>query len=70
MVGDQPLDGKWNFDHNNRNQYKNEVPIPFPLEFHKNVSELIAEIEIKTSPLLEVLIKISIGRLPETKVCN
>ena len=45
MVGDQPLDGKWNFDHNNRNQYKNEVPIPFPLEFHQNVSELIAEIE-------------------------
>lgn len=45
MVGDKPLDGKWNFDHNNRNQYKNEVPIPFPLEFHQNVSELIAEIE-------------------------
>lgn len=45
MVGDQPLDGKWNFDHNNRNQYKNEVPIPFPLEFHKNVGEIIAEIE-------------------------
>jgi len=45
MVGDQPLDGKWNFDHNNRNQYKNEVPIPFPLEFSKNVSELVAEIE-------------------------
>ncbi len=45
MVGDQPLDGKWNFDHNNRNQYKNEVPIPFPLEFHQNVIELIAEIE-------------------------
>ena len=45
MVGDQPLDGKWNFDHNNRNQYKNEVPIPFPLEFPKNVSELVTEIE-------------------------
>ncbi len=45
MIGDQPLDGKWNFDHNNRNQYKNEVPIPFPLEFPKNVSELAAEIE-------------------------
>ena len=45
MVGDQPLDGKWNFDHNNRNQYKNEVPIPFPLQFHKNVSEIITEIE-------------------------
>ena len=35
MVGEQPLDGKWNYDHNNRNQYKNEVPIPFPLEFHQ-----------------------------------
>ncbi len=45
MVGDQPLNGKWNFDHNNRNQYKNEVPIPFPLEFPKNVSELVTEIE-------------------------
>lgn len=45
MVGDQPLDGKWNFDHNNRNQYKNEVPIPFPLEFNKNVTEIIAEIK-------------------------
>jgi deoxyribodipyrimidine photolyase-related protein len=45
MVGDQPLDGKWNFDHNNRNQYKSEVPIPFPLEFHKKVSEIVDEIE-------------------------
>ncbi len=45
MVADQPLDGKWNFDHNNRNQYKNEVPIPFPLEFRKNVVELVAEVE-------------------------
>lgn len=45
VIGDQPLDGKWNFDHNNRNKYKNEVPIPFPLDFHKNVSEIIAEIE-------------------------
>jgi deoxyribodipyrimidine photolyase-related protein len=45
MVADQPLDGKWNFDHNNRNQYKNEVPIPFPLELHKNVVELVAEVE-------------------------
>ena len=39
MVGSQPLDGKWNFDQNNRNKYKNEVPIPFPLEFHKNVED-------------------------------
>ena len=45
MVGDQPIDGKWNFDHDNRNKYKNEVPIPFPLEFHQNVTEIIQEIE-------------------------
>lgn len=45
MVGSQPLDGKWNFDQNNRNKYKNEVPIPFPLEFHKDVRELVSEIE-------------------------
>ena len=45
MIGSQPLDGKWNFDQSNRNKYKNEVPIPFPLEFHKDVKELVAEIE-------------------------
>ena len=45
MIGSQPLDGKWNFDQNNRNKYKNEVPIPFPLEFHKDVKELVSEIE-------------------------
>lgn len=45
MIGSQPLDGKWNFDQSNRNKYKNEVPIPFPLEFHKNVKELVSEIK-------------------------
>ena len=45
MIGSQPLDGKWNFDQSNRNKYKNEVPIPFPLEFHKDVKELVSEIE-------------------------
>ncbi|MFD2908179.1 cryptochrome/photolyase family protein [Flavobacterium ardleyense] len=45
MFGSQPLDGKWNFDQSNRNKYKNEVPIPFPLEFHKDVKELVSEIE-------------------------
>ncbi|WP_445719692.1 cryptochrome/photolyase family protein [Flavobacterium sp.] len=47
MVGDQPLGGKWNYDHNNRNKYKNEVPIPFPLEFHQDVNEIVSEIEAK-----------------------
>lgn len=44
-VNDLPLGGKWNFDHQNRNKYKNEVPIPFPLQFGTDVSEIIKEIE-------------------------
>ena len=50
-VGDQPLGGKWNFDSQNRNKYKEEVPIPFPLQFDTDVSKIVAEItkaEIKT----------------------
>ena len=44
-VGDLPLGGKWNFDHQNRNKYKEEVPIPFPLQFETDVSEIVKEIE-------------------------
>ena len=44
-VGDLPLGGKWNFDQQNRNKYKEEVPIPFPLQFGTDVSEIVQEIE-------------------------
>lgn len=44
-VNDLPLGGKWNFDHQNRNKYKNEVPIPFPLQFGTDVSEIVNEIK-------------------------
>lgn len=44
-VNDLPLGGKWNFDHQNRNKYKNEVPIPFPLQFGTDVSEIVDEIK-------------------------
>ena len=44
-VGDQPLGGKWNFDQQNRNKYKEEVPIPIPLQFGTDVSEVVADIE-------------------------
>lgn len=44
-LGDLPLGGKWNFDQQNRNKYKEEVPIPFPLQFGTDVSEIVNEIE-------------------------
>ncbi len=44
-VGDLPLGGKWNYDQQNRNKYKKEVSIPFPLQFGTDVSEIVKEIE-------------------------
>lgn len=45
VTNEQPLGGKWNYDHSNRNKYKGEVPIPKPLNFSKDVSKLVSEIE-------------------------
>ena len=44
MVGQNPLGGKWNYDHSNRKKYKGEVEIPEPKNFKKNVAEIVAEI--------------------------
>lgn len=44
-VNEMPLGGKWNFDYQNRNKYKEEVPIPFPLQFNTDVSEIVTEVE-------------------------
>ncbi len=41
---DQPIGGKWNYDHSNRSKYKGEVVIPEPLNFSKDVSKLVHEI--------------------------
>ncbi len=45
MDGSQPLGEKWNFDHENRNKYKGEVPIPEEYSYKENVSEVVADIK-------------------------
>ncbi len=57
MVGQNPLGGKWNYDHSNRKKYNGEVEIPEPKNFNKNVSEIVAEINaagIKTFGNIDV----------------
>lgn len=39
-----PTGNQWNFDHDNRKKYSGQVPIPAEKSFHKNVSEILAEI--------------------------
>jgi len=45
MVNNQPDGGKWNFDHNNRKKWTGHPSIPEELNFKKNVSSLVDEIE-------------------------
>jgi deoxyribodipyrimidine photolyase-related protein len=45
MEGSQPTGEKWNFDHENRNKYKGEVPIPTEYTYNENVSEVVKDIE-------------------------
>lgn len=45
MTGSQPLGDQWNFDHDNRLKYKDQVPIPEEKNLKKKVSDLVAEIE-------------------------
>ena len=45
MNGSQPVGDQWNFDHDNRLKYTGQVPIPAEKNFHKNVADVVAEIE-------------------------
>ncbi|MVO09101.1 cryptochrome/photolyase family protein [Flavobacterium sp. TP390] len=45
VINDQPLGGKWNYDHKNRNKYNEEITIPKPFLYHKDVTKLVEEIE-------------------------
>ncbi|MGJ3233609.1 cryptochrome/photolyase family protein [Marivirga sp.] len=45
MEGKEPVGGKWNFDHDNRNKYKGEVPIPPAYSYKNDVSEVISDIK-------------------------
>lgn len=45
MVNGQPEGGKWNFDHTNRNKWKDEPRIPEEIGFKKNVENILKEIK-------------------------
>ncbi|ADR23103.1 cryptochrome/photolyase family protein [Marivirga tractuosa] len=45
MEGTEPVGGKWNFDHDNRNKYKGEVPIPPAYSYKNDVKAVISDIE-------------------------
>lgn len=45
MVGAQPLGNQWNFDHDNREKYKGNPPIPFLNPFQKDIASVVAEID-------------------------
>lgn len=46
MLDDKnPEGGKWNFDHNNRNQWKGEHLIPSKKDFTKNVLDIVVSLE-------------------------
>ncbi|RAR74160.1 cryptochrome/photolyase family protein [Flavobacterium aciduliphilum] len=40
VVNDKPIGGKWNFDTDNRNKWKNQVHIPKALRFENDASEI------------------------------
>ncbi len=44
MNGKDPVGEKWNFDHDNRNKYKGEVPIPSAYSYKNDVSVVVEDI--------------------------
>lgn len=44
MNGETPVGNQWNFDHDNRKKYGGEVPIPENIQFQKEVTQVIEEI--------------------------
>ncbi|MEO0898236.1 MAG: cryptochrome/photolyase family protein [Bacteroidota bacterium] len=42
---DKPFSGKWNYDHSNRNKYDGAFPIPKPLNYAKEVEEILNLLE-------------------------
>ncbi|MGL5112220.1 MAG: cryptochrome/photolyase family protein [Flavobacterium sp.] len=45
MEVQNPAGNQWNFDHDNRKKYSGQVPIPENIEFSKDVTALLQEIE-------------------------
>jgi len=42
---EQPLEGKWNFDQENRKKWDSQIPIPPPLEFKHDPKSVVADLE-------------------------
>ena len=62
MVQDKPLGGKWNFDSNNRNQWKNQVAIPEMLDFKNDVSAITND--LKTAKIQSFGEESAVSNLP------
>ena len=45
VINDKPLGGKWNFDAENRNKWKNQVPIPNVVYFNNDVSGVVEDLK-------------------------
>jgi deoxyribodipyrimidine photolyase-related protein len=56
MDGKEPLTGKWNYDHDNRNKFRDPLMLKEPKVFPKNVSEitdLLARMKVETMGTIE-----------------
>ncbi|MFC4815852.1 cryptochrome/photolyase family protein [Flavobacterium sp. GCM10023249] len=47
VVNDKPIGGKWNFDSENRNKWKNQVTIPSALLFKNEVTDILDDLKEK-----------------------
>jgi deoxyribodipyrimidine photolyase-related protein len=55
MDSDRPIGGKWNYDQKNRQAYDPKVPVPQPLFFDNDVSDIVKSIrKIKVATLGEI----------------
>ncbi|MEL6305424.1 MAG: cryptochrome/photolyase family protein [Bacteroidota bacterium] len=55
MVNGQPDGGKWNFDHSNRKKWTGSPEIPQELNFEKDVTDVLQEIEAEQIPTFGTL---------------
>ena len=47
VENDKPVGGKWNFDADNRNKWKNQVAIPKAIQFDNDVSDILQDLKTK-----------------------
>lgn len=47
VVNEKPVGGKWNFDTDNRNKWKNQVVIPKSISFNNEVTDILKDLNTK-----------------------